>query len=55
MFLGLNYFEWIILFIVFILIASLMNMFPICHWIAKKMVGPKQTTEKSPVPEESSK
>ena len=55
MFLGFNYFEWIILFIVFILIASLMNMFPICRWLATKMVGNKQTAEKSPAPEESSK
>ena len=55
MFLGLNYFEGIILFIVFILIASLMNMFPICRWLAKKMVGSKEATEKSPMPEESSK
>ena len=45
--LGFNYFEWIILFIVFILIATLMNMFPICRWLATKIVGPKQPTEDS--------
>ena len=47
MFLGLNYFEWTILIIVFVLIATLMNMFPICRWLAEKIVGKKQPTEES--------
>lgn len=48
MFLGFNYFEWGILLLVFVLIATLMNMFPICQWLAEKIVGKKQPTEESP-------
>ena len=34
-----NTFEWIILGIALLLIAGLMNMFPMCRWIAEKTLG----------------
>jgi hypothetical protein len=34
-----NAFEWIILILCFILIAALMNMFPICRRLAEKKLG----------------
>ena len=45
-----NAFEWFIFGLALLLIVVLMNMFPICHWIAKKTIGetPKKDAGEAP-------